>query len=78
MEITPFGQGSDPFDTDSLAVHCPRCQIPLVLHQPDPELEDRLLATCDECKAWYLVDCNENALTRLPEAPDDGTPVEPA
>ena len=35
---------------------CSRCGTPLTLHQPDPELPDRLLATCDRCKSWYLGD----------------------
>jgi hypothetical protein len=26
----------------------------MTLHQPDPDLTERLLATCEECKAWYL------------------------
>ena len=39
----------------SLAVVCcPRCANALMLHQPDPGLPDRILATCDECKSWYL------------------------
>jgi hypothetical protein len=35
---------------------CPRCEASLTVHQPDPMLADRLLATCDDCKAWYLTD----------------------
>ena len=34
--------------------YCPRCEGSLSVHQPDPELPKRLLATCDECKSWYL------------------------
>ncbi len=60
-------QGDSPLNT-MLALHhrapfpkavrhsCPRCGCPLTLHQPDPDLADRLLATCDECKSWYLTD----------------------
>jgi hypothetical protein len=33
---------------------CPQCGHALALHQPDPELPDRLLGTCEECKSWYL------------------------
>ena len=33
---------------------CPRCECSLTLHQPDSDLPDRLLATCDECKSWHL------------------------
>jgi hypothetical protein len=37
-------------------IACPNCSSPLTLHQPDPELADRLLGTCERCKHWYLVD----------------------
>jgi hypothetical protein len=37
-----------------LFFRCPGCGFSLTLHQPDPELADRLLATCEECKSWYL------------------------
>jgi hypothetical protein len=36
-----------------LARCCPRCEAGLTFHQPDDELPERLLATCDDCKAWY-------------------------
>jgi len=35
---------------------CPHCAASLTLHQPDLEMADRLLGTCDGCKRWYLVD----------------------
>ena len=35
---------------------CQNCGNCLDLHQPDPELIDCLLATCSECKNWYLTD----------------------
>jgi hypothetical protein len=37
-------------------IECPRCCAILDVHQPDPDLSDRLLGTCAECKAWYLLD----------------------
>jgi hypothetical protein len=37
---------------DSLMSYGARCMTILDLHQPDPELADRLLATCSECKYW--------------------------
>jgi hypothetical protein len=37
-------------------IACLDCSSPLTLHQPDPELADRLLGTCEGCKHWYLVD----------------------
>jgi hypothetical protein len=61
MGMTYFGQDFGSFDTDSPVLHCPRCQCLLVLHQPDPELWDRLLATCEKCKSWFLA--NHRGLT---------------
>jgi hypothetical protein len=42
------------FERADLSCCCPRCGCLLTRHQPDPELADRLLATCDDCKSWYL------------------------
>jgi hypothetical protein len=36
---------------------CQSCQQPLDIHQPDSDLPYRMLATCDACKAWHLVEC---------------------
>jgi hypothetical protein len=35
---------------------CRSCDAPLDVSQPDPNLPDRLLATCPDCLAWYLVE----------------------
>ena len=35
---------------------CLECRRPLDIHQPNAELPDRMLATCDECKCWHLID----------------------
>jgi hypothetical protein len=45
-----------------LLLCCPRCENGLTLHQPDPQLADRLLATCEDCKSWYLTDGNGDSL----------------
>jgi hypothetical protein len=37
-------------------IHCLDCDCELILHQPDPDLPDRLLGTCDACKSWFLVE----------------------
>jgi hypothetical protein len=37
-------------------IHCLACDCELILHQPDPDLPDRLLGTCDECKSWFLIE----------------------
>jgi hypothetical protein len=35
---------------------CLECRKPLDVHQPDADLPDRMLATCDDCKGWHLID----------------------
>ncbi len=47
-------------------VPCPECGDYLNVHMPDPELADRLLATCGECKSWFVMDCNRGELLPLP------------
>jgi hypothetical protein len=71
MDMTHFGQESGPFDYESLVIHCPRCHSPMELHQPDPELAERLLATCGECKAWFLANSLGNTLIQLPDSRDE-------
>ncbi len=61
MGMTYFGHDFGSFETDSSVIHCPRCRCLVVIHQPDPELPDRFLATCDECKSWFLA--NQGGLT---------------
>ena len=34
---------------------CLNCGEPLQFHQPDPELPDRMLGTCDGCHRWLLI-----------------------
>lgn len=45
--------GDAPLETHKTV--CPQCGKGLSIHQPDEELPDRLLATCDHCKSWFLV-----------------------
>ena len=49
---------------------CPRCGCSLTLHQPDPELADRLLATCDDCKSWYLTNPSGAVLSPVRQRKD--------
>jgi hypothetical protein len=56
MSTVYIWHGSDGSATNEFAVCCPNCEDRLVLHQPDPDLPNRLLATCNDCKAWYLAD----------------------
>jgi hypothetical protein len=70
MSGFPAWQDSEQSESDMLTVCCPQCQNPLTLHQPDEELADRLLATCEDCKSWYLTDGHASVLTPIPEASD--------
>ena len=51
---------------------CPVCHEPLNLHQPEPEIPHRILAscTCEECGLWYSLivspDRTEVFMVRLP------------
>jgi hypothetical protein len=65
----------DEFAPGVLAISCPNCEADLALHQPDPELVGRLLATCDECKSWFLANSEGNVLIRVPRFPDDSAPL---
>jgi hypothetical protein len=47
-------------------IACPDCGSFLALHSPDIEMPERMLATCDDCKAWYLMDLAGGTLTSLP------------
>src|SRR5271166_1350535 len=45
---------SEPDSTEGAPLVCRTCWSDLILHQPDPEMPERILGTCDECKTWYL------------------------
>jgi hypothetical protein len=47
-------------------IGCPQCGSPLTLNQPDPELANRLLGTCDDCKSWYVTNRKGTNLTPIP------------
>ena len=47
-------QESESHGSQQLTFACPNCECSLALYQPDPDLPHRLLATCNECKSWYL------------------------
>lgn len=51
-------------------VECIRCQSPLDVHQPDGQLAERLLGTCPDCLAWYLIDATRGVMTLLPDETD--------
>jgi hypothetical protein len=48
-------------------VECRRCGSALDLHQPDERLADRLLGTCPDCLAWYLIDDATGLMALLPD-----------
>jgi hypothetical protein len=54
------------------AVRCLSCAKTLDIHQPDSDLPDRMLATCESCKRWYLIECSpddsEAVVVLLPPA----------
>ncbi len=57
----------DPVAGDLSGVACPACRGSLVFHQPDARLPDRLIATCETCPAWFLLDAAFAVLIRLPD-----------
>jgi hypothetical protein len=56
-------------DDGLLTIPCPRCDDPLELHQPVPELPHRLIGVCHECTGWYavLTDRPNTLVVQLPE-----------
>jgi hypothetical protein len=72
-----FWRESDEFTAGQVAIACPHCENSLMLHQPDPELPNRLLATCDECKAWFLTDSDGVELVAIPARRSDRKPGKP-
>jgi hypothetical protein len=72
MSDVLFWHQSDESMAGQIATCCPQCECSLTLHQPDPELPARLLATCDECKAWFLTDSDAVKLVAIPTRRDDG------
>jgi hypothetical protein len=52
---------------DAAEPSCAGCGGDLELHQPDADRPDRLLGTCPECGAWFLVDGETRAVHALPD-----------
>jgi hypothetical protein len=69
-------EGSHPDGNESgipLPSLCPDCHHPLDFHQPDLSLPNRLLGICESCRAWLLLDIDEDGhlkSTRLPAPPE--------
>ena len=47
-------------------ISCQTCGSSLNLHQPEADLPNRLLGTCDHCGVWYLIDGDRRLMLRLP------------
>jgi hypothetical protein len=71
MSEVLFWRDSDEFTAGQVVVCCPRCEYSLTIHQPDPDLPNRLLATCDECKSWFSTDSDVIAMAFMPDRFDD-------
>ena len=58
---------------DGTSLQCLSCGKTLDVHQPDADLPYRMLATCEACKGWHVVDCDREGmhalLMLLPEPP---------
>ena len=51
---------------DSLASFiCLGCRGLLDVHQPDAGLPDRMLATCEHCKGWHVIESASDGKTAL-------------
>jgi hypothetical protein len=46
---------------------CIHCFAPLDRHQPVESTPERLLGTCCECGAWFLIDEEEQVIVVLPD-----------
>jgi hypothetical protein len=64
----PFTLESD-LKNDVLRL-CSSCGDWLELHQPDCDLPQRLLATCGNCKAWFLVNDDDEWVEITTRSPD--------
>jgi hypothetical protein len=76
MSMVYSWQQSEHFAPTSLSFCCPRCEFSLTFHQPDPDLPDRLLATCDECKSWFLANNDGTILVPVSKLPKSINPTE--
>jgi hypothetical protein len=64
VRLAPFDRVHFECATEVL---CARCQEVLDRHQPDDEQPDRLLGTCPQCSAWYLIDARTRVMYVLPD-----------
>jgi hypothetical protein len=67
LEVYHARDGSSKFVSPCC---CPRCEGLLTLHQPDPQLPECFLATCDECTSWYLTNPSGTTLSAIRQPKD--------
>ena len=48
-------------------VLCARCHSPMERHQPDLDRPERMLGTCADCGAWFLIDGEARVMYALPD-----------
>ncbi len=66
MSFTYAWKQHEPLGDETSIPECPGCGAVLLLHQPDVELADRLLATCETCKSWFLAYPDRDELVLIP------------
>jgi hypothetical protein len=63
LEIIRLRPGID----DLSDIDCPDCHAPMIIHQPDESLPDRLIGICDSCTGWFLIEAAAGLIVRLPD-----------
>ncbi|MDR3638090.1 MAG: hypothetical protein P4L84_30070 [Isosphaeraceae bacterium] len=70
MATTSFRFETDAASEEPMsAIACPDCREFLTVHMPDPGLPERLLATCEACKRWYVMDPAAGTMVLVADAP---------
>lgn len=60
-------------DGDYWQLRCTRCDGTLEFHQPDTDTPYRMLATCEHCDSWYLINLLAGWMLLLPDGGPGGT-----
>jgi hypothetical protein len=55
----------DPGWSNAPCPPCPRCACRLDLHQPQPNLPERLLGTCDSCDTWAVIEVGSDGVKTI-------------
>lgn len=62
LEVIRLRPGGDVLSE----IDCPDCHGPIIIHQPDEGLPDRLIGICDSCTGWFLIESSAGLMVRLP------------